>query len=199
MNEKQKNFKSVYDLLYAKDPEPEHAEHVTRLALQLFDALAPLHQLTSEERDLLKAASLLHDIGWLKGGKKHHKTSMKMILEKPLPPWSQAEQLMIANIARYHRKALPRAGHDHYDNLDSGQQKVVQALAAILRLADGLDRSHAQIIRSINCQIDYDKVVIHLFVSGNSASEQYGFGKKRDLFQQVFALPIEIGHIEGSS
>ncbi len=196
MSESRTRFKSVYELLYAKDPEPEHAEHVTRLALQLYDAMTPLHQLSLEERELLKAAALLHDIGWLKGGKKHHKTSMIMILDKPLPPWSQAEQLMIANIARYHRKALPQAGHDYYNDLDSGQQKVVQALASLLRLADGLDRSHAQIVRSISCEIDYDKVVINLLVVGNSASEQYGFMKKRDFFQQVFALPIEIGDAE---
>ncbi len=133
--------------------ERAHTHQVTRLALMIFDALEEVHRMGVRDRSLLHYAALLHDIGWAEGPQGHHKASMRLILSDSGLPFGRAERQMVALIARYHRKALPSERHEHYRNLDRADQHRVCMLAGILRVADGLDRSHNSIVRGVQCGI----------------------------------------------
>ncbi len=122
--------------------EKAHAEQVTMLALELFDGLSHYHSLQSHDRRLLEYASMLHDIGWNENGKGHHKKSLKLILHKDSVPFSFYNRLLIANIARYHRRAEPSNAHKYFAKLDEADKLKVKWLAGMLRLADGLDCTH---------------------------------------------------------
>ena len=176
--------------------EPLHAVQVKVLALQLFDCLKKLHGLGDLERQWLEAAALLHDIGWSQGEKAHHKSSMKLILSDGFDGWSQNEQLIVANIARYHRKSAPKESHKNYAALQVKERQVVRQLAAMLRIADGLDRSHSGVVEKLACDIDNDQVLLTLFCRRDLHLEHYGFEKKRDLFQNEFKLGIVIHDIK---
>ena len=100
---------------------------------------------------MLEYAAVLHDIGWKEGRKGHHKSSLEMIMGEDRLPFDGRERAIVANVARYHRGALPEDGHRDYRDLEAADRKVVDRLASILRVADALDVSHASVVRSIEC------------------------------------------------
>ncbi|MCD6361275.1 MAG: HD domain-containing protein, partial [Armatimonadetes bacterium] len=134
------------------DPEPEHSAQVTRLAAALFDALRFEHGLGASERELLLAAGVLHDIGWSVSATRHHKISARLIEEMDLPDFDDRERAIIAALACYHRKALPKKKHRIFGNLSGPDRRVVRSLAAILRVADGLDRSHGGVVQDVSVE-----------------------------------------------
>ncbi len=154
-------------LMRQREHEPQHVEHVATLALQLFDGLAALHGLGLEERFLLHAAALLHDIGWslAKDGKRHHKLSARIIMEHPWPTIPPDMVHRMACIARYHRKSPPRAHHTLFAMLSDGDRNQVRKLAALLRIADGLDRPHLQRVRQVEARIVPEGVTLRLEVT----------------------------------
>src|SRR5512139_1495663 len=127
------------------DPDVAHSEHVTVLALVLFDGLRGLHGYGPGERRLLEIAGRLHDIGWSRVvSGKHHKLSRDMVLELDIPGLDERDRLVCALIARYHTKALPDASrHREFASLGSDGRELVEWLAGILRVSDGLDCNHA--------------------------------------------------------
>src|SRR5437588_3875912 len=139
-------LEEVLALMALMESQPLHVAHVTKLSLQLFDGLAPLHGLGLRERLLLEAAGYLHDIGhrfdYLQTG--HHKESARVIREHPWKEFSSRETELIAQIARYHRKSMPRMKHEDFAMLSPEDRLVVQWLSALLRIADALDGSHEQ-------------------------------------------------------
>ncbi len=136
-----------------------HSEQVTRLALQFFDALAPLHSLEPGERELLAASGLLHDIGWRDGRRGHHRRSCERIRDDTTLPLGPDDRITVALTARYHRKGLPDLGqHPLYAALDLSARATVCWLGGILRLADGLDRSHQQDVEGVWCEIGPDTI-----------------------------------------
>jgi len=173
--------------------EVEHSRQVRDLAVSLFDQFKPLHQLGPDERDFLDAAALLHDIGWTVSRSKHHKHSYQLIRdsEAKLSRFTPQQVELIANVARYHRKALPSVKHEAYASLLPEHQQVVQKLAALLRLADGLDRPHLQSVKELRCEAT-DR---HARISVRSLIEPGlhigGASRKRELFEVVFGLPVE--------
>jgi putative phosphoesterase len=172
--------------------EREHTHQVTRLALEIFDALKEVHQMGPEERFRLHCAALLHDIGWVEGPQGHHKTAMKLIVSDPRLPFRRSERQMIALIARYHRKALPDVRHKYYGNLSDAEQRCVRVLAGILRVADGLDRSHNRVVRGIVCQASDCRVVMTCDVRGPADAELAAAAKKADLFSEAFGRLLEL-------
>ncbi len=166
--------------------DQSHTEHVAKLADELFAVTRRLHSLGERERELLKAAALLHDIGWAGGQVKHHKRSQEMILQSPPDYLKRGEVALVGNIARYHRKALPSSKHPLYAELSSKDRAVVDKLSALLRIADGLDASHSSWATVTNAQIRPARVVI---VLSGDASNEYDIAsaqKKADLFEKVF-------------
>lgn len=169
-----------------------HAMHVTGLALSLFDQLAGIHKLAREKRNLLMAAAILHDIGAGISARGHHKHSFNLILESDLPGLSKNEKLVAANIARYHRKNEPRKGHTMYDRLPLKDKDTVQKLAAILRIADGLDRSHLQRVQSLTVSIKKKAMTLNVNADGDITSETWALQKKTAMFEKVYGLTLNI-------
>ena len=175
-------------LLAAFDWEVPHCRQVRDLAGQLFDQLAGCHRLGAAERDLLEAAALLHDIGWTVGHAKHHKHAYRLIREnqRRLPGFTGAEVELIANIARYHRKALPALKHEPFAALPVADRETVGKLAALLRVADGLDRPHRQQVQQLTCRVTDAVVTVRLKVRANPEAHRAGGERKSELFEQVF-------------
>lgn len=170
--------------------DPQHANQVGRLALRLFRDLARLHALGAEHRDILFAASLLHDIGQSINYSKHHKHSYYLIKHSELTGFNETEIELIANIARYHRRAHPSKKHPEFAALATAQQQVVNKLSALLRIADAFDRSHRSLVSDITCHIDRTQVKIDLYVQEPLSLELWSFEQKSQLFTEVFELPI---------
>lgn len=175
-------------LMRAMEAQPLHVTHVTQLALQLFDNLIPLHGLGERERLILEAAGYLHDIGhqfdYLKTG--HHKESARMIREHPWKGFSRLEADLIAQVARYHRKSIPKMKHEEFAMLSPDDRLLVQRLAALLRIADALDRTHEQHITRVTADVLADRLIFHLEATGSVLREVATAYIKGDLAREVF-------------
>jgi len=167
-----------------------HARHVTTLALSLFDQLAELHQLEHDDRRILMVAGLLHDIGGFISYRKHHKHSLYVILHSELGGLSATELRIAANVARYHRKGEPASHHIEYAVLEKEDQQRVDRLAAILRVADALDREHLQNVERVVARAGNRTVQLHL--EGGSELAAWAVAKKGGLFTRIFERELEL-------
>lgn len=142
----------------------------------------------------LEVASMLHDIGQDISYSKHHKHSYYLITNTELPGFSDSEIAIIANIARYHRRSVPKLIHENYLRLSNNARHKVSKLASILRLADGLDRTHSQAVKDINVDIKDEKIIISLEIDKNSniEMEKAGFDKKKDLLEKITDRTVEL-------
>lgn len=167
-----------------------HGRHVVRLALSLFDQLKDVHSLNYQDRRLLIAAGLLHDIGTSIGYKRHHKHSLYIISQSEIAGLSENETLMAANIARYHRKNHPSDHHGEFTRLNEKDQDRVRRLSAIMRIADALDREHMQRVQGV--AVKTKKGDVELFVSGRGdlLLERWALQKKAQLFEKTFDVKI---------
>ncbi len=172
--------------------EQGHTHQVTRLALVLFEQLRSLHQLGEPERFWLQCAGLLHDIGWIEGQQKHHKTALRIILESPLLTFEARRRQIIGCIARYHRRAEPKPKHEPYGLLPDQDRRTVRTLAAILRVADSLDVTHADRVRDLTCHVGPDEIVIDCATTGPLDEECRQVLKKGGLFEKVFGRKLDI-------
>jgi exopolyphosphatase/guanosine-5'-triphosphate,3'-diphosphate pyrophosphatase len=175
------------------DPDPAHNEMVTDLALALFDGLRPLHGYGPTERRLLEIASRLHDIGWSRVvSGKHHKGSARMILDLGIPGLDEQDQLIVALIARYHTKAVPDLSrHRRFGSLGSGRRELIEWLAGMLRVADGLDSRHANAVKQMVCEISSKVIKIHLQVVGDCRMEIEQASRKAALLVWKAARKIQ--------
>jgi exopolyphosphatase/guanosine-5'-triphosphate,3'-diphosphate pyrophosphatase len=189
--------RSVLGLARRCNWEQGHSEHVTRLCLQFFDQLAPVHALGADERELIEYAAMLHDIGWHIAGKKHHQHSMYLILHGDLKGFDGEEIRIIANIARYHRKSPPASDHEQFTSLPPKAKRIVRVGAAMLRIADGLDRSHNTVVSTVRCRVGGKKVRVNLEIRGDPALEIWAAKRKRDLFEDLFHRSISFKPIKG--
>ena len=174
--------------MYELETEPHHVLHVAKLALLLFDQLRDLHQLLDEDRSLLEAAGCLHDIGWAvsPGGKEHHKASARLIRERAWKSLAPREVAVLALVARYHRQSLPDPEHKDFMRLPPDHRSRVDRMAALLRMADGLDRRHRQYVRELTATIGPQIVNIHLRTTEFADREIAAARRKSDLAQLVF-------------
>jgi exopolyphosphatase/guanosine-5'-triphosphate,3'-diphosphate pyrophosphatase len=167
-----------------------HGEQVASLCVRLFDQLRSLHGLGREDRELIEYGALLHDIGSLIGREKHHKHSMYLLLHGDLHPFTKSEVRTIANIARYHRKAFPSMSHANYAALPKRYRNTVKVGAALLRLADGLDRTNCSVVRDVACRIREDGVEVLVDAPGDAELELWSATTRSPLFERVFGRPI---------
>ncbi|MGB7156968.1 MAG: Ppx/GppA phosphatase family protein [Tepidisphaeraceae bacterium] len=182
--------RSVIDLARRCDWHKSHSEQVAALTMRLFDELKSLHGFGQLERELIEYAALLHDIGWHIGRNGHHKHSMYLIQHGDLKPFTEEEIQVMANTARYHRKSPPKRSHESYMDLSPRARRIVDVGAALLRLADGLDRSHSQVIQGLRCRIDDEKVKCSLAARSDAELEVWGARRKRESFVKVFKRDI---------
>lgn len=173
--------------------DKEHALHVTNLALQIFDETKSLHKLGNTEREYLEAAAILHEAGTFVSHSSHHRHSYYLIRNTEMLGFTENEKEIIANVARYHRKSHPKQKHTDYSKLSPDDQAVITKLAAILRIADGLDRSHTSSIKKITCTIE-NKTAEFIIESSNSEStelEIWGAETKKQLFEETFGVEVK--------
>lgn len=189
MNEKQ--ILSVYELKNRYDPDPAHSEHVTRLALKLFELLKELHKLSDKEKNLLHAAALLHDIGYAIGnGKQHHINSAKLILQNGLRGFSKNEVEKIAYVACLHRRKSNPEECLTFNTLKEEDRETILKLASLLRLADGMDRTHRNSVKDIECRINKEVVVFYLKADFTLDQEIQAAIRKSLLFEEVFSKDV---------
>ena len=172
--------------------DQKHVRHVTAMALQLFDACRPLHGLGSDARDLLEYASLLHDVGYYISRTGHHKHSLYLIKQADWRGFQPEEIDVMANVARYHRRSLPRDRHPAYKRLAKPHQKLVDQLAAFLRLANGLDRSHFQNVAALRAELTDKALAIEITTKGDPQLDVWGGRRGADLFRQTFGRDVVI-------
>ena len=153
-------IRSALDLGRCFHFDEKHALHVASLCGNLFRQLQEEHQLTPRHELLLHLAAVLHDIGYVVGTRGHHKHSMYLIRNAELFGLSQEDALLVAVVARYHRRASPQPTHEGYSELDWEGRIAVAKMAGILRVADALDRSNRQRVRSVRCERVHDQLVI---------------------------------------
>ena len=183
----------VLALMQALEEEPHHVQQVSRLAVQLFDALDDLHHLSDHDRLLLEAAGLLHDIGWsvARDGKGHHRESARLIREHSWTVFNAESVTILAQVARYHRKSVPTLEHEEFAALSPAERLRVQQLAAFLRIADGLDRSHQQLVKGLAVELQPGRIIVRLAAERAASRELAGADKKADLARSVFQQEIE--------
>jgi exopolyphosphatase/guanosine-5'-triphosphate,3'-diphosphate pyrophosphatase len=169
-----------------------HGRHVAKLAVSLFDQLRPLHALGPLDRRLLIGAALLHDIGQRIAYRRHHKHTKDLILEHGLPTFTREEVALVALVARYHRRADPQDHHDVFSELEIGDRERVVKLAAILRVADVLDREHTQRVRDVRVQLSRDVALIEPDTADELRGVKVAFEAKATLFEKTFGRPVRL-------
>ncbi|MBM4040814.1 MAG: HD domain-containing protein [Planctomycetes bacterium] len=181
------------DIARQHPAELRHAQQVARLCERLFDALQALHGLGARERELLVCAALLHDIGLSVSISAHHKHSLRLILESALPAFTPEERLLVANVARYHRKSHPSPRHSEFADLAPPARETARRLAAIIRIADGLDRAHEDAVSDADVwQVGEKSWTIRVSGSGDLAFACMGARRKAGLFEEVFDVRLTI-------
>lgn len=177
--------KSVMELVHKCDWHELHSRHVSKLALLIFDSLNKDLNLTDIDRELLEYAAFMHDIGYYISHRKHHKHALYIIRNADLRGFNENEIEIMANVARYHRRSTPKQRHPYYKQLDKGNKARVKKLSAILRIADGLDRSHYQNVRSLEIEKGKDVITIRVNTEADPQLEIWGALRKNALFEEV--------------
>jgi len=183
--------------------ERAHSEHVAALALSLFDQFRTESTLIEglgdfkHERDMLEASAILHDVGVLVEYRRHHRHSQTMIRHADLALWEPRELELIGLIARYHRRSTPSSKHAEFAALAPGEQSLVRRLAAILRTADGLDRSHAQRVHGVRVRFGNREVQIEAQGTEDLSTDGRAAQKKADLLREVLGTKLVIAPAAG--
>jgi putative phosphoesterase len=173
-------------------PDESHAEQDRKLATMIFNRTKRTHSLGTRERYWLECAAILHDIGLSRGNKRHHRTSLVLILNDPALPFTQRERYIIGSIARYHRKALPNGKHFNLTPLKRTERQKVALLASILRLADALDYSHRSVVKKVSIRSLRDQMVLECFCPDQHYLEDQSVKKRKDLFEKVFKKNLTV-------
>ncbi len=171
-----------------------HGEIVAKLAMQLFDDLGPVHGLGPRDRILLLAAALLHDIGDFVRYEGHHKHSYYVIAHSDIMGISPAERDIVANVARYHRKSSPSLDHENFRGLARESRSKVKTMAAILRVADALDREHRRVVSSVRARVDGSTLFLDIEGTEARALEEWTVRAKSGLLKETMGLDVRFDH-----
>jgi exopolyphosphatase / guanosine-5'-triphosphate,3'-diphosphate pyrophosphatase len=166
----------------------KHAEHVAKFAQEIFTSLQELHGLDPKHELLLRVASILHEVGMFVSPREHHKHSLYLILNTEVFGLSAKDRTLVALLARYHRRYNPDSNHPHFSDLTREERMIVFKLAAILRLADSLDRSHSQRIKSIKLKLERDSFIVETTGVEDTTVEQLAANSKCDIFEEIYGL-----------
>ena len=184
--------RSVVELAERCSYWPEHAQQVARLAVALFDQTRSVHGLTDREREWLEYAAILHDVGVHISYERHHKHSYYLIKNGDLRGFEPEEIETLALVARYHRRATPKRRHESFRDLPRKTRRIVRTLAAILRLAENLDRSHAQSVTGVELHNRGDDSLLQLRTSGDAELELWAAARHAPPFERVIGGPLRV-------
>ncbi len=190
----------------------EHGLQVSRIARDIFRGMASLHGLDDTWSDILVIAARLHDLGWIYGKTAHHKASAKFILAKnssvlPELLWQVMEDVfthessahafhnehirtLVALVARYHRRAEPSPKHKLFAALSPQEQKAIQQLAALIRIADALDFTHTSCVQGVNVFVERECIRLKVDCQTACDDEIYRIQHKKELFRKVFSRDV---------
>ncbi len=163
-----------------------HSQQVAGLALEIFATLVVPFGFAERERQMLEAAALLHDVGYFISYSGHHKHTYHLVRHADLFGFSPREREIIAHIARYHRKSLPKKTHESFARLSSQDRIIVKRLGGILRLADGLDRRRNGVVSALDCTLSKSAFTVKGRGEGDISVELFGGKAKGDLFEEAF-------------
>jgi exopolyphosphatase/guanosine-5'-triphosphate,3'-diphosphate pyrophosphatase len=190
--------RSVEALMRLLPAEEAHARHVARLTLQLFDQArdAGLHACGAGPRELLEYAALLHDVGVFVSHSGHHRHSYYLIRHSEMAGFTDEERAILANLAYFHRKSTPRRRHTHFQALPRDDQQMVRALAALLRITEGLDRSHIGLVRGVRLTVSgigqRRRAHLTLESEGDPQLEVWYVANEGGVFQEAFGIPLDV-------
>jgi exopolyphosphatase/guanosine-5'-triphosphate,3'-diphosphate pyrophosphatase len=182
---------SVVELARRSDVDRTHAANVARLALRIFDQTQELHLLRTGERELLESAALLHEAGMHVSFQGHHKHSYYLICHAGLRGFTGDQVAIVANVARYYRKATPAEEHANFAALSPGQRETVSKLSAILRIAAALDRGRRGAIRDVGVEVGEESVSFELRRRDEAEVEIASAAKKGKYFAKVFGRRVD--------
>lgn len=171
-----------------------HSRHVADLALSLFDQTKGEHRLGQQERTWLEYAAILHDIGYLINPRQHHKHAYYLIKHSDLNGLTAEEIDVVANIARYHRRALPSLKHEAFASLTPRLQRTIKILGSLLRIADGLDRTHFSLVHGVKMKFG-KQITIEAHLAGDAEMELWAAKSRVGLFEQVFRRRVLISGV----
>jgi exopolyphosphatase/guanosine-5'-triphosphate,3'-diphosphate pyrophosphatase len=175
-----------------------HARQVAKIAGSLWQQLAEPFDLRPTDRDLIEAAALVANVGYLINFEGHHKHSYHLILNSELPGFEREQLRMLALVARYHRGSRPKKKHNDFHALGDEDRHRVAAAAAILRLALALDRTHQQRVRQVCAQVVAGNVEITVDAQGDADVDLWAARSKVELFEKVFDCEVIFSVNDGS-
>ena len=170
--------------------DEKHSRQVADLCVKLFRELQPVHQLDKRHELLIEVAALLHEVGGFINSRSHHKHSMYLILNSDLFGLTHSDMMLIALVARYHRRALPNPTHPEYTSLDRDGRIAVSKMAAILRVADAMDRNHRQQIHDFSLARESGQFVITVHHVEDLTIERMALKEKGALFEDLYGMPV---------
>ncbi len=183
---------SVLSLAQRTDCDLKHGMHVAKLASRIFDQTKPLHALEPQMSSLLESAAVLHEAGLHVSDRAHHKHSYYLIRHADLRGFTDEEILIIANVARYYRKASPEDSHANFSELTPTQQQDVEKLAAILRIAEALDRGHRGSVRDVAVRVRRDQARFLIRTRSDASVEIASARKRAKYFAQLFDVEVVV-------
>ncbi len=186
--------RSIMQLGLTCNFDEEHAHIVTRLALELFDSIQALeiYEFREEDRELLEYGSTLHDIGTFLSYDTHQTHAYHLIRESNLPGFQLEEIEVIANLAYFHRKNIPKKKHPNLAGLNKDTVKSIRVLSALLRIAEGLDRSHTGVISHVRFYIaSTDTLVLEMHAQRECQLEIWEVEKQKKYFMKIFGYNLQ--------
>jgi len=189
-DERVRRFEEVDNLALRYEAYGVHQRAVARIANQLFERLADVHALAPGDRDLLYAAAVAHSVGGFIANSSQHKHSAYIVRNSMLRGWRDDERELIATLARYYRKAMPKPSHPEFAALSALDQQRISKLASLLRIADGLDSRHLGLVSGINVIRESGRIRVLAQADQDITSELGAATYKADLFARTFGLDI---------
>jgi exopolyphosphatase/guanosine-5'-triphosphate,3'-diphosphate pyrophosphatase len=185
-------YRSAAQLALKFDVDLEQSSHVAVLAKQLFKQLSSVHSLEIYEQQILEYAALLYEIGQYISFKRYHKNSRYIIKHARLRGFTNEEILLVRHVARYHRKAKPSKKQKKFRKLSKRQQKIVELLSGILRVAVGLNTTKNQLVREVNCQISKKEITIIPISSSSLDIELWASARNKKVLEKAIGRKITI-------
>lgn len=184
--------RSVLTTMRRFEVDENHAQQVATLAEQLFDDTVELHELPVDDRALLRHAAMLHDLGHLISGKGHAKHGQYIIRNIRMNGFTAPEVEVLANLVRYHSRSEPKLGHPAFAQLRTCDRRRVRLLAGMLKIADGLDRSHNQRVARLEATIEDHRLLVEAHSSHPCEMERWAAEQRTTLLSEAFGRPIEL-------
>ena len=184
--------RSVHEMAYRFQWEEPHAQHVAASATFLFDVCRPIYDGPASDAELLEYASLLHDVGYLLSHDIHEKHSRYLIKNADLQGFAPAEVAIMSLVARYHRGPDPDPSHPHFGKRSPSEQRRIGQLAALVRISEGLDRSHFQNVVALRAKLTDDTLHLYVATKGDPQLEVWSAMEQGGLFEREFDRELTV-------